>query len=255
MGIFDQNLDNSSRALEIFNKRCLENNFPNFIEIYKHRHIPDNVGTYDDFYKYTIGCNNNNYDLEDMSIGFYLRNECVFNCGFSLVYYKWIDQLIISMKDYIKSINKDFNNIKVLEVCAGLGAISYALQHRGIKTYTTDLFKDTIIFKNYKNKYCDIENLDMVDAVNKYIKDIDFIICSWPRDELDDKMIEIMNIIHDVKPEVIFIYIGEGITGCCSGYVFFENTIDDDRINLDNVNDNYIRWHGIYDSIFAFRLK
>lgn len=150
-------------------------------------------------------------------------------------------------KDWIKELSKLLRGKKVLEVMCGLGTISYALKNEGIDIIATDDISWKETWKNAYNHYCEIEELDAIEAIDKYGKDIDYIIMSWPPYE-DPIAYKVLQKMREVNKDAAIIYLGEGYGGCTADNLFHYrvNIIENDII--DNVNSIYKPWPTIHDS-------
>lgn len=155
--------------------------------------------------------------------------------GFALVSQQWIDP----MAEYLKG-------CKCLEIMAGLGTISSALQKRGVDIISTDN-------KTWENQWnisywTDVEEIDAIEAIEKYGADMDYIIMSWAY--LDDTSYKCLQTMRSINPDCKMIVIGEGEGGCTSDDLFFESIEHvDDPIFDTKVSSKYQRWDCIYDYI------
>lgn len=174
--------------------------------------------------------------LDSMSF-FALRDTIIQEQGFALVSKEWIEPLA-----------KFIGNKKCLEIMAGCGSLSYALKEQGINIIATDNFSwnvgsvwDTV------NTWIDIENIDCVEAINKYGADIDIIIVSWPY--MDDNAYKSLLKMREINPKTMMIYIGEGQCGCTADDNFFETMKEVKNKDIDYINTKYQKWYGIHDYI------
>ena len=169
---------------------------------------------------------------------FLLRDLIIREQGFAVVCKKWI-----------KPLAEWIGKRKCLEVMAGCGSISYALQQEGVNIIATDNFSwdGHNSWNSTKKYFTDIENIDCVKAVEKYGKDIDIIIMSWAY--MDDNAYKTLIKMREINPSAIMIVIGEGQGGCTANDDFFEeiNIIKDEKINY--INCLYETWDGLYDFI------
>ena len=167
-----------------------------------------------------------------------LRDLIIREQGFAVVCKKWI-----------KPLAEWIGKRKCLEVMAGCGSLSYALQQEGVSVIATDNFSwdGHASWNDVKKYFTDIENIDCVKAVEKYGKDIDIIIMSWAY--MDDNAYEILIKMREVNHSAVMIVIGEGQGGCTANDDFFEeiNIIKDEKINY--INCLYETWDGLYDFI------
>ena len=144
-------------------------------------------------------------------------------------------------KNWLKVLADWIGKRKVLEVMSGCGALSKSLRDFGIDIIATDNFS---LEDKWQNIWCEIENIDAVDAINKY-KDRDILIASWMpyNEEIDYKCLERMR---EVNPNMKMLIIGE-IYGATNSEKFWKeaNIIDEPIINELNVL--YHRWMFIHD--------
>lgn len=155
-------------------------------------------------------------------------------------------------KDWIKELSKLLRGKKVLEIMCGLGTISYALKNEEIDIIATDNLSWKETWKNAYNHYCEIEEIDAIKAIEKYGKDIDYIIMSWP--PYDDPIAyKVLQKIREVNENAAIIYIGESDGGCTGDRLFHyrANVIQNDII--DKVNSIYKPWKLIHDRIYLIK--
>lgn len=140
-----------------------------------------------------------------------LRSAIIERQGFSLVTKKWITPLVSWI-----------GNKKCLEIMCGCGSISYALQQQGVNVIATDNFSwnEMGSWNTKKNYWTDIENIDCIEAIRKYGKDIDVIILSWAY--MDNYAYQSLLEMRKVNPNAVMIVIGEGLGGCTADDDFFE---------------------------------
>lgn len=147
-------------------------------------------------------------------------------------------------KDWLEVLANWIGKRKVLEVMSGCGALTKALQDFCIDIRGTDNFE---LKDKWQNIWCEIENIDAVNAIEKY-KDRDLLIMSWaPYDkDIDYKCLEKMR---QVNPNMKMLIIGEmyGATG--SEKFWKEANILDEAI-IDKLNNMYHRWMFIHDRFF-----
>ena len=142
---------------------------------------------------------------------------------------------------------------KCLEIMAGRGIVSLALKKLGVDVVTTDnmswsegKFKCGDKMKTSLLNNVSVEKLSAKDAVDKY--DADVLICCWPPDSVAyntdflDACIQFMK----KNPSGKIIYVGEGETGCCASYEFFEHF----DIEIIEECDNYPTLIGMYDHVY-----
>ena len=100
----------------------------------------------------------------------------------------------------------------------------------------------------------DIETLDCVESIDKYGKDIDIVIISWPY--MDSHAYNTIKQLHRVNPKALIVYIGEGCGGCTANDDFFHHfkeITDDDLFN--NISANFEQWDGLHDYVALGKYK
>ena len=176
---------------------------------------------------------------------FSIRDAFIETQGFALVTNKWIKPLAEMIGDG-----------KCLEVMAGKGTLSYALQQQGVNVKATDNYSWKRF--DFTKLFTDVENIDAVEAVKTYGKDIDYLIMSWPY--IGQVCYNVVKELYDINPKAKVIYIGEPYGGCTACDKFFDffydlykseygYEIDNDMIILE---DEYKHWYGIHDYIYLF---
>lgn len=172
------------------------------------------------------------------------RNKIIKHMGFALLSWDWLDYIVEFLKDK-----------RCLEVMAGSGSLTYALKQKGVNIIATDNFSwDGMSDCNWnsdKEYWTDIENIDAIEAVEKYGEATDVIIMSWAY--MDDTAYRVLQKMREVNPDCIMIFIGESEGGCTADISFYEAiyTVDDDLI--DKANQNFKSWEGIYDRIWLVK--
>lgn len=172
---------------------------------------------------------NNIYKLDN-------RGKFIKQIGFSLVALDWIIPLF-----------KWIGNRKCLEVMSGTGALSFALKQQGTDIMATDDFSWTgqNNWNQSKNYWTDIENIDAIEAVKKYGKDVNIIIMSWPY--MDDIAYKVLLKMREVNPFCIMIFIGEGYGGCTASDEFFDSIAEVEDETFNDAVKEYKQWWGIHD--------
>jgi len=165
-----------------------------------------------------------------------LRGQFIKNIGFSLI-----------SNDWIKPLSKWIGNRKCLEVMAGTGSLSFALQKQGINIVATDDYSwnGQSNWNNHKNYWLEIECIDAIEAVKKHGKDIDVIIMSWPY--MDDTAYRILHTMREVNQNCIMIFIGEGMGGCTADDEFFQSIEEIEDEEFEQAVSNFKQWWGLHD--------
>ena len=195
-----------------------------------------------------------------------LRERFIEAGSYSLVSYDWVRKLK-------ETIIKDS---KCLEIMAGSGLLSKALKDVGCDIIATDNkswvdFNRIMFSPWFRDPFTDVEELDCIDAIEKYGKDVDFVIVSWAY--MDDTCYRALLKMREVNPDCLMIYIGE-YGDCCADENFtqaaesfdihwFEHMKDGKEPivenlveiynNLVEVRKIYKQWYGIHDDIYIVK--
>ena len=148
----------------------------------------------------------------------YFREEINRLCGFCFLSYNWIRPLATWIGDR-----------QCLEIMCGSGALSFALRSCGTSIIATD---DHSWEKNYPDwfqaPWTEIEKLDCLQAIEKYGRQTDLLLCSWPY--RDDSCYQALLKMREVNPSMKMIYIGEPAGQATASDHFFDamEEVDDD---------------------------
>lgn len=139
-----------------------------------------------------------------------VRDEVISYCGYCLLSYDWL-----------KPLANWIGSRSCLEIMCGSGALSKGLQDFGVKIRATD---DHSWMKDHATSWfvdawTDIEQLDAVGAIEKYGKNTDLVICSWPYRSED--CYQALLKMRKANPGCFMIYIGEWIGGGTASDSFF----------------------------------
>ena len=157
--------------------------------------------------------------------------------------------------DYVEQMANFLKGKKVLEVMSGNGFFSRMLKEKGVNLISTDLYVgNDNPYGLVKVLDKDIERIDAIEAVEKYGKEVDYVIMSWPP---YNKPIgsQVVKKIKEVCPNVKIIYIGETEGGCTADDYFFEIT---ERVNdeaFEPVKYSYESWHFVHDYPQLLKVK
>ena len=205
-------------------------------------------------------------DIENHHLIFEYRDRFIQYGGFSLVAYDWVRLLK-------ETIIKDS---KCLEIMSGSGMLAKALKDVGCDVIATDnktwgKDKRSRRVDWFENPFTEIEEIDCIDAIDKYGKEVDFVIVSWAY--MDDTCYRALLKMREVNPNCIMIYIGE-YGDCCADENFTEAAVDFydslyeyqnnqlDKIvdnleemceSLDKIRELYRNWWGIHDDIYLVK--
>lgn len=166
---------------------------------------------------------------------------------FREIYNDYCSWCLVS-KDWIRELAKLLKGKNCIEIMAGKGLISYALQEEGVDIRATDDFS-----WGAKVKYTNIEPMDAVESIRE-TKDLDYVICSWPPYE-DFTICEVAKVMAQKHPKAKLIYIGE-VDGCNAPYLFW-NLVDickdKDSAIIDDVNKYFRSFEGIHDYVYIVK--
>ena len=182
------------------------------------------------------------WDLKNMDsiLNIKFRNQFTSTFGFAAINKKFVQTLK----------NEVIKNKKCLEIMAGTGALSKALCDLGVNVISTDnLSWDSFDkYSSWKSlRSHNVEKIDFLDAINKYGKNVDFIICSWPPCDEPQATIALRK-MREVNPNCKMIYIGESQGGCTADDDFFEEW--NDVYEPEKTNKCFEKFYGIYDSVY-----
>jgi 16S rRNA G1207 methylase RsmC len=166
------------------------------------------------------------------------RNQIVVRMGFSLINQNFVDALA-----------KYIGDRSCLEVMCGTGALSASLKAKNTNIIATDSFswETENTGWNKDTRWCEIKEMDAVEAVKRYGADTEFIIMSWPPYN-DDTAYKVLIQMREVNPDCRLIYIGESEGGCTANDNFFENAVEiEDDEEFNKVCCFFQRWDCIHD--------
>lgn len=182
------------------------------------------------------------FDIE----AFMHREKVISIQGFSLLTEQWVSLFATWI-----------GNRKCLEVMSGCGSLAYALKNKGIDIIATDNnswcknIKSKINWIATDNVWCDIEEIDCVEAIEKYGSEIDIIIISWAY--MDSNSYKCLLKMREKNPNAVMVYIGEGYGGCTGNDDFYDAIEVVEDQNIDAINEVYPTWFGIYDRIWLVK--
>lgn len=148
------------------------------------------------------------------------------------------------------------NGRKCLEIMAGKGWLSHALRLKDVNVIATDNFSWRENYERWKdnlNTLTDIENLDAVDAIEKYGAEVDIVICSWP--EPNETAFKALKKLNEINPNAVFVFIGEASAETCADMDFYDhyNIIKNDKFQV--AAENYQSWYGFPDHLLLGTFK
>jgi hypothetical protein len=157
-------------------------------------------------------------------------------------------------KSWVKKLANFLNGKKCLEIMAGQGILAKGLASFGVDIIATDDFSwkwgqtRTSEGRSLADEdlWFPVENLTCLQAIEKYAKEIDYLICCWPY--MDPSMNEALLEMRKINPSCKLIYIGEGTGGCTANDDFFENANFIRTEETFNIAANEFQsWWGIND--------
>ena len=170
-----------------------------------------------------------------------------------------ISSFALVTKKLAKRLAEYIGDRECLEIMAGKGVLSKCLSDCGVKITATDDFS----WKWHRSRerkggaaakgdelWYDVENIDCVEAIEKYWRRAGFVICSWPPYEKDYLYKSLIK-MRESNDECKLIYIGEGPGGCTADSSFFNEAkfiLNDDGFN--GIKKIYQSWYAMNDEIF-----
>lgn len=127
---------------------------------------------------------------------------------------KYMGFVLIS-KDWVKDLSQWIGKRKCLELMAGTGSLTYSLKMEGINIRGTDNYswkrdtngQDRSLWNENQMWTC-LENLDAEESLEKYGRDVEIVIMSWPPYN-DEIAVRVLRKMRQVNPSCLMIYIGE----------------------------------------------
>lgn len=183
----------------------------------------------------------NTRDINQYMDGLMMREEWISKGMFAFVSWEWVRPLAGWIGER-----------KVLEVMSGAGWLARALTGMGVSVCATD---NNSWLKEHEKKWehqVDIEELGAIEAIEKYGRQVDLLIISWPY--MDEDAYNVLVKMHEVNPAALIIYIGE-IGGCCASESFFEHYeyIEDEQ--FEQVSRKFRSWPCIHDILTLGKYK
>lgn len=178
-----------------------------------------------------------NFDKRCMSLYGVDALSAIRQCsGYALIYDEWIKELATFI-----------GSKKVLEVMSGTGALAATLRSHGVDIKCTDNRSWDVAQPDKCSPWCEVEELDCIEAVNKYGADVDFILMSWPPYD-EPQANQVLLEMRKVNPNCRLIYIGESYGGCTADDEFFSNAVECEYPNISYLNINWF-----HDDVLIYR--
>lgn len=234
--------------VSLMSESCKLSGTYDFIKEYEEFRIPEEIpnNLIKNFYSFKIISRASDFDYSghEFNIPTYAyRDIVIYLCGYCLI-----------DKAFASNLAKFINGKKCLEIMSGLGALSYALKEQGVDIIATDIKDPEEEFDRENREWLSIEQLDCIEAIKKYGSEVDYIICSWPRDN-EYLEVKILDTMREINPNCRLIYIGDDIGGCCASLTFFDKAIPDDDLNLKLIDTGICikHWNGVHDIIGVYK--
>lgn len=163
------------------------------------------------------------------------RDPIVKNSGFALISNEWVRPLA-----------QWIGKRHCLEIMSGSGALSYALTQNGTDVIATDNCSWAQQYGSwFSEPWQKVEQLNCLDAIERYGSDCELIICSWPY--MDEDAYNALIKMRAVNPTAMMIYIGEWSCGATASDSFFEavSIVHDTEFTL--AVKNFKQVYGIHD--------
>lgn len=172
-----------------------------------------------------------------------------------------LDQLLRNFRDYLEETygmwsytNSSFTNAlshylngaPVLEIMAGNGYISKGLRNSNPRqtVYTTDSLAWTTENETGKHPVTKVEKLDALAAIDKYGKDVEYVIMSWAPDKGEEDW-QVLQHLRQNYPTIKLLVIGEQ-NGATNSPAFWKNAQLSQPAELQTVNQ-YLRSFDLID--------
>lgn len=165
---------------------------------------------------------------------------------------------VLPVKSWIRPLAAFIADDKCLEIMCGSGMLSKCLSDCGVDIIATDdgswAMDDDIYYEThwFDNPWYQVEKLDCIKAIEKYGKDVRFIICCWPI-PFSDSTLNSLLAMRRVNPDAYMIYIGETKNGCCANNAFFEEAKMIPETGIELANIHFIPFHLMYDYILLYK--
>ncbi|MGF9891279.1 hypothetical protein ABEX78_21705 [Priestia megaterium] len=182
------------------------------------------------------------YDMRasslDMTKELLLRSAYIKMGMWGFVSWRWV----LPLKDWI-------GNRKCLEIMAGRGWLSCALESQGVDIIATDDFSwHREQFPEWNDTMTDVVNMDAVKSVKKYGADVDIVLVSWPTS--DDSTYKVLKELNKVNPKALFVFIGELDSAISASDDFFDHFLEMEDVKFEKAADAYQRWVTYKDGMY-----
>jgi hypothetical protein len=170
-----------------------------------------------------------------------MRSQLQGLCGYCLLAYDWIQPLA----DWI-------GNRACLEIMCGSGALSKALQDCGVNIRATDDFSwdENHAVPWFRDPWTEITQMNAIQAIEAYGKEVDFVVCSWPF--LSEDCYHALQKMREVNPTAKMIFIGEWC-GATASDAFFAAAQVVEAPDFQEAVRNFKSLYGIRDYPYLLR--
>lgn len=156
--------------------------------------------------------------------------------GFTLVSFNWVECLLPLLRGK-----------RCLEIMAGCGVLSYALEVLGVEVKATDNFQFEGLWNSNNHYWTTIENIDCIEAIFKYARNVDFILMSFP--SVRDISNQCLCAMRKVNPSCMMILITEGKGGIAANNSFFDSIKVMQNDAVDKANRKLLKWNDEFISL------
>ncbi|MGL5676161.1 MAG: hypothetical protein ACRDDX_07095 [Cellulosilyticaceae bacterium] len=153
-------------------------------------------------------------------------------------------------KDFCKALATFIGNKKVLEVMAGTGCLTYGLRQYGVTIHATDDLSEGLYEKFWID---DLEQLDCIESIKKYGKDIDYILISWAAYKAP--ILTVVQLLKYMNPQAQIIYIGETKGGCTGHDALWDMVAPVGDNTFYPAVFKYRSWYGLHDRPYLLKVR
>ena len=189
-----------------------------------------------------------NRELPDIYPNFMLRSWNNYTFTLQKMFINNIGFVLLS-KEWVKALSRWIGNRRCLEVMTGSGVLSAELRKQGVNIIATDDYsweKEKRGENIAWTKNQQVEALDAILSLEKYGKNVDVLIMSWPP-YADEIAVKVLRKMRKVNPSCVMVYIGEQEGGCNANDEFFSVIKEIEDESFRAVNQKFQNWPLIND--------